>query len=153
MSSATARWFVRQLRRMHGDSLLEIVRTLDNAMNNTSLILVFEAGSKRLLFPGDAQLENWSAALADAKIRSFLATVDLYKVGHHGSENATPRLGLWEGFAKRGPKFRTLLSTHAGEYNGVPRASLHEALEQKSELLTTEDFAPGELSRTVAIDL
>ena len=148
-----ARWFVRQLRQMHGDSLLEIVRTLDKVMNNTSLILVFETGSKRLLFPGDAQLENWSAALADEKIRTFLAGVDLYKVGHHGSENATPRLALWEKFAKRGPKFRTLLSTHAGEYSGVPRESLHEALVQKSELLTTEDFAPGELSRTVTIDL
>jgi hypothetical protein len=36
-------------------------------MNNTSVILFFEVGSKKLLFPGDAQIENWSYALEDAR--------------------------------------------------------------------------------------
>jgi hypothetical protein len=30
------------------------------------------------------------------------AKTDLYKVGHHGSRNATPRELLWEAFDKRG---------------------------------------------------
>ena len=47
--------------------MLGIVRTLDQAMNNTSVILLFEVGNKKLLFPGDAQIENWSYALNAAK--------------------------------------------------------------------------------------
>ena len=74
-------------------------------MNNTSVILLFEVGA-RPLFPGDAQVENWSYALEDAPdheaTRALLADVDLYKVGHHGSLNATPKKLLWEGFRKRG---------------------------------------------------
>ena len=71
-------------------------------MNNTSLILLFEVNGKKLLFPGDAQLENWSYAVKDADdadaTRALLADVDVYKVGHHGSLNATPKKLLWEAF-------------------------------------------------------
>ena len=53
------------------------MRTLDDQMNNTSLILLFEVFGKKLLFPGDAQIENWSYALQDApdaaKTRALLA--------------------------------------------------------------------------------
>ena len=149
-----AQWFARQLREMRADSALEIVRSLDKVMNNTSLILLFEVDSKRLLFPGDAQLENWSVALRDKKVRKLLAGVDLYKVGHHGSHNATPQHLLWEGFSKRGKaSFTTLLSTHAGEYSGVPRRSLSDALKRDSTLLSTAEFGQPELSRSVTIAL
>ena len=40
-------------------------------------------------------------------VRKLLADVDFYKVGHHGSLNATPRKLLWEAFTKR--KGRKLL--------------------------------------------
>src|SRR5579862_8336136 len=61
-----ARWFRDRLQRLTGQQVLEIVRTLDQQMNNTSLILLFEVFGKKLLFPGDAQIENWSYALEDA---------------------------------------------------------------------------------------
>ena len=54
---------IPQIDRMRADEMLAIVRTLDDVLNNTSLILLFEVGDKRLLFPGDAQIENWSYAL------------------------------------------------------------------------------------------
>jgi len=60
-----ARWFRDKLQRLRGQQLLEIVRSLDNQMNNTSVILLFEVGSKKLLFPGDAQIQNWRLALED----------------------------------------------------------------------------------------
>ncbi len=101
---AEARWFRGSFARVPGQQLLEIVRALDDQMNNTSLILLFEVGGKKLLFPGDAQIENWSYALRGApdatKIAKLLADVDFYKVGHHGSLNATPRKLLWEAFRK-----------------------------------------------------
>jgi len=147
-----ARWFRNRLDRSRGSQLLEIVRTLDEELNNTSLILLFDVFGKKLLFPGDAQIENWSYALVDApdakKTKAALADVDVYKVGHHGSLNATPKKLLWEAFKKRGPKktLKTLLSTMPGKHGKtrskteVPRRTLHTALENESDLATTESL-------------
>lgn len=140
------RWFIQQLRKMRQDSVLQIVRTLDDTINNTSLILLMEVGGKKLLFPGDAQLENWECALADKKNVALLSDVNVYKVGHHGSKNANP-VSLWKGFARRkGKALRTLMSTHPGEYPGVPKTSLQDALEKESQLLSTAAFKAGQRS-------
>ena len=152
-----ARWFLDKLQRLRGEQLLQIVRTLDDQMNNTSLILLFEVFGKKLLFPGDAQLENWSYALQDApdatRISALLAAVDVYKVGHHGSLNATPKKLLWEEFAKRNKpgagRLQTLLSTMPGKHgkvsnrSEVPRRTLLEALETESRLLNTNELKFG----------
>src|SRR5207244_3942308 len=98
-----ARWFLPRVQRIRGDQMLEIVRILDSAMNNTSVILLFEIGKKKLLFPGDAQIENWSFALSKPECKKLLAEVDVYKVGHHGSLNATPKT-LWNLFQNRSKK-------------------------------------------------
>jgi hypothetical protein len=149
-----ARWFCDRLRKLNGEQLLEIVRTLDQQMNNTSLILLFEVFGMKLLFPGDAQIENWSYALEDApqaqQNRELLAGVDVYKVGHHGSLNATPKLALWKNFRKRkGGKFHTLLSTLRAKHGSaasnteVPRQGLLRALRSDSELHDTLDLKLG----------
>jgi hypothetical protein len=146
-----ARWLGSRLDRLQGADLLEIVRSLDTQMNNTSLILLFEACGRRLLFPGDAQIENWSYALVDApeaeRNRALLAEVDVYKVGHHGSLNATPRTLLWEGFkARRNRRLHALLSTLPGKHGSaqskteVPRRTLLEALERDTRLTNTVDL-------------
>nr|NLU60628.1 hypothetical protein [Pseudomonas sp. BIGb0427] len=120
----STRWIARRVREARGEQLLQIVTALDKAMNNTSLILLFEVAGKKLLFPGDAQIENWSYALSQPDIRALLADVDLYKVGHHGSLNATPK-SLWGGFNKRGKagtpqRLTSVLSTMPGKH-GNPR--------------------------------
>ena len=66
-----ARWLRDHVRSVRAETLLGIVRTLDKQMNNTSLILVFEVGEARLLFPGDAQIENWQYAFANSEYRNF----------------------------------------------------------------------------------
>jgi beta-lactamase superfamily II metal-dependent hydrolase len=62
---------------------------LDNATNNTSLVLAMELcpGGKVLLFPGDAQIGNWKSWAE--KNRDLLARTVLYKVSHHASHNGT----------------------------------------------------------------
>jgi hypothetical protein len=105
-----------------------------------------------LLFPGDAQLENWSYALFTAErreqIREQLAGVRVYKVGHHGSLNATPKT-LWNAFTRasetEGPDrlvtfVSTLSNKHGSKARGteVPRRTLVDALELKSELRNTQ---------------
>ena len=145
---ANARWFRDRLEHLGGQSLLEIVRQLDQQMNNTSLILLFEVNGKKLLFPGDAQIENWNYALTEAKnakaTRALLAGVDFYKVGHHGSLNATPRKLLWEAFDKRKDrKLLTMISTMSGKHGKpakkteVPRTTLVNALQAGSKLKDT----------------
>jgi ribonuclease BN (tRNA processing enzyme) len=146
-----ARWLVHHARQLQGEQLLQIVRMLDDAMNNTSVILLFQVGSKRLLFPGDAQLENWEFSLANAKIKRALSHVSLYKVGHHGSLNATPK-SLWELFKNRSrdpkdPKrLRALMSTMPGKHGHlesgteVPRRPLVAALDRESDLFSTEQL-------------
>ena len=94
------RWFLPRIEAVRGDQLLEIVRILDKQMNNTSVILLFEVGAKKLLFPGDAQLENWMYALKEAEgsqRRGSCCRGGRLQGGHHGSLNATPKT-LWNLF-------------------------------------------------------
>ena len=79
---------------------------LDSDTNNTSLVLAFEfkKTGRVLLFPGDAQVGNWlswhegiawripeAGGTRTVTAADLLARTVLYKVGHHGSHNATLR--------------------------------------------------------------
>jgi hypothetical protein len=77
----------------------DLAMQLDDRTNNTSLVLAFEfTDTKRvLLFTGDAQVGNWlSWEKAQWDVdgttvagSDLLARTVYYKVGHHGSHNAT----------------------------------------------------------------
>ncbi|OLS63088.1 hypothetical protein [Pseudomonas putida] len=161
----STRWVAGRVRAARGEQWLSIVTALDKAMNNTSLILLFEAGGKKLLFPGDAQIENWRYALNQPEIAELLASVDLYKVGHHGSLNATPKT-LWNGFSKKGEakhpgRLTSVLSTLPGQYGGksegagteVPRVPLLNELDKDSDLHDTHRLAVDVLYDEVILEL
>jgi hypothetical protein len=146
------RWFIRQLRALRGDQMLRMVRILDKCLNNTSVILLLEIGGKKLLFPGDAQIENWEYALhldKDANLK-MLKDVCFYKVGHHGSRNATPKT-LWNNFGTKNPdpkkrgRLQTMVSTMKGKHGSkeshteVPRSTLVTELMNQSDYVTTEE--------------
>jgi hypothetical protein len=148
----SARWLLENLTSQQQATLLRLVRTVDDVLNNTSLILLLTVGgSRRLLFPGDAQIENWSFALNKAKendgraLKEKLAEVDLYKVGHHGSKNATPKtlFGFWNEPATRSRRMTALMSTMPGvhgksEETRVPRETLINALDKRMTLHRTD---------------
>ena len=152
-----ARWLIKQARKVRGDQLLQLVRKLDDAMNNTSVILLLEIGDKAFLFPGDAQWENWAYALSKPDICALLARVNVYKVGHHGSLNATPRT-LWGMFENRsedehGARLISLMSTLGGHHGHakadghgteVPRQTLRTELQRDTDLVDTEAFAANQ---------
>ncbi|MBV9581435.1 MAG: hypothetical protein JO057_22895 [Chloroflexi bacterium] len=80
-----------------GDSF-QIALQLDSATNNTCLVLALELeNGDVLLFPGDAQVGNWESwqsltwNVADGTVSGpdLLKRTIMYKVGHHGSFNAT----------------------------------------------------------------
>lgn len=151
------RWFVKRLRTIRGEQLLGIVRALDKVMNNTSLILLFEINKTKMLFPGDAQIENWSYALSKPSVRRVLEKVNVYKVGHHGSRNATPKT-LWNAFKTRSTdasdkgRLKSFMSTMPGKHGKaaskteVPRKTLVQALESESEYHTTQNLKKKDLS-------
>ena len=70
---------------------------LDSFTNNSSVVLAIElvASGKVLLFAADAQTGNWLSwsdvkwERAGVSTDDLLARTVLYKVGHHGSHNAT----------------------------------------------------------------
>jgi hypothetical protein len=145
-----ARGFIRRIRAMRADQLLQIVRILDNVLNNTSVILLFEVAGKKLLFPGDAQIENWEYALQQKEVLRLLKDTDLYKVGHHGSRNATPKT-LWGNFSRKSDnhitnRLQTVASTLEGKHGDeekhseVPRISLVKELKGKSDYYTTQQM-------------
>ena len=92
-------------RRIDKDWLFsaeELALVLNKGINNTSLVLAFELekSKKVLLFVGDAQRGNWKSwnwntkdkkidPAKTALVRDLMARTVLYKVGHHGSHNAT----------------------------------------------------------------
>ncbi len=84
----------------------ELALNLDSDTNNTSLVLAFELGDpgqgRVLLFAADAQVGNWLSwgprhwavpvpGQPDRTVTApdLLRRTVLYKVGHHGSHNAT----------------------------------------------------------------
>jgi len=156
------RWFIYHSRAAQAEQLLSIVTMLDKVMNNTSVILVFEIGKKKLLFPGDAQLENWLFALdgTNVKYKKLLKSIDLYKVGHHGSWNATPKK-LWNLFTKKstgsGPaRLKTLMSTLEGvfhEEHEVPRGKLVTELKSQSDLFSTQQLPKGKISEDTPVQV
>jgi hypothetical protein len=80
------------------DSASDLALALDNATNNTSLVIAIElSGGDVLLFVADAQVGNWESwqtldwQVDNHKVTGpdLLARTIFYKVGHHGSHNAT----------------------------------------------------------------
>lgn len=77
---------------------------VDNAVNNTSLVLAFELieSGDVLLFVGDAQIGNWNSWInlefhttaGRVTAADLLERTVFYKVGHHGSGNATLKKAL-----------------------------------------------------------
>lgn len=78
----------------------ELALQLDRVTNNTSLAIAIElADGDVLLFPADAQVGNWlswstlkwNIGGRDVQGQDLLRRTIFYKVGHHGSHNATLR--------------------------------------------------------------
>jgi hypothetical protein len=132
-----------------------VARAIDSHLNNQSLVVLFTFQGKRLLFVGDAQAGNWEYWLyrgatlsADPggdlspDSRDILSSLDFYKVGHHGSTNATPIQAL--SAMRQGTT--AMCSTEPHVYgtdargSEVPRRPLLEALEQKGAVVRSDQI-------------
>ncbi len=96
----------KRLQGQIGSNALAVAELAGHVTNNLSIVLLLEWHGRRLLFPGDAE---WNGAASGAvkkgrangswnvmwqERRKLLEKpLDFLKVGHHGSENATPWTG------------------------------------------------------------
>jgi beta-lactamase superfamily II metal-dependent hydrolase len=112
---------------------------LDQALNNTSVVALFEYRGKYLLFPGDAQYGNWNYWLSQQGSDELLADIDFYKVGHHGSFNATPKKAVAK--MTQG-KFAAMASTQSVPWASIPLAKLVTAVQERASGYVQSDSMP-----------
>jgi beta-lactamase superfamily II metal-dependent hydrolase len=146
------------------DVLAATADALDGTLNNQSLVVLFTCQGKKLLFVGDAQWGNWEywlygdsvtgqdPGITDAA-KAILGSIDFYKVGHHGSTNATPIPAV----GAMSAKCVAMCSTETGYPSSrrvfgsldkgteVPRTKLMEALEKQTQnkLVRSDWIAAG----------
>ena len=73
------------------DALLAVASVLEQSVNNTSVFFVLNVRGNRFVFVGDSQQGAWNHVLDSLDSRQLVTGATFYKVGHHGSHNATPR--------------------------------------------------------------
>jgi hypothetical protein len=125
---------------------------LDSATNNTSLVLAIELspGGQVLLFPADAQVGNWLSwqqvnwtvdGNKTVSATDLLKRTVFYKVGHHGSHNATLREHGLElmphGLAALLPVDHEMAVKK--RWNGMPLPGLLEALKARDSVVLRID--------------
>jgi beta-lactamase superfamily II metal-dependent hydrolase len=148
------------------EMLLVAAKKLDGILNNQSLVVLFTWKGKKLLFAGDAQAGNWQSWLYDTDKptsnpsgeslakpgRDILGSLSFYKVGHHGSTNATPIAAV----DAMGKDFVAMCSTQDDTFGNpksgteVPRVPLLEALGKKSTLVRSDHYAAKVAGKSIA---
>ena len=82
-----------------------------------------------LLFTGDAQYGNWRWWLENEQSKDILSKINFFKIGHHGSHNATPKTAL-EGMSDG--NFVAMVSTQSVPWESIPRNHLMTRLSEKT---------------------
>lgn len=127
----------KELANVGSGTEFDLATKLEKSVNGTSLLLMFVIGKAHLLFPGDAQWGTWKAALEDPEWQELLSKTAFYKVGHHGSHNATPVSFVKKHLSK---KFFGMVSTRdTDKWPDIPRGPLLEALRKKSNRIVRSD--------------
>jgi beta-lactamase superfamily II metal-dependent hydrolase len=133
-----------------GDLGPAVAVALDKAVNGTSLMLVLKVGGTHLLFPGDAQWGTWLAAMGDSASSDLLRKTKFYKVGHHGSHNATPR-DFVETMMEEG--IVGMVSTNSvAKWPKIPKQELIDALADKHTRLARSDQSADADSATFLVE-
>jgi hypothetical protein len=157
------------------DMLAAAAFKIDEFLNNQSLVVLFKFAGKTLLFVGDAQAGNWEHWLykLDAPVKDptkagnlseesqqILQSIDFYKVGHHGSTNATPVQAVEAiGGERPADSIVAMCSTEIDVYGNplkgteVPRDPLMKALGEQCTLIRSDAIditVAGELKRAAA---
>jgi beta-lactamase superfamily II metal-dependent hydrolase len=118
---------------------LALAVALEQATNGTSLVLALRFGDTTLLFPGDAQWGTWDRMLHDAESQEVLRSINFYKVGHHGSHNATP-VSFVSGYLQgTEASMVSVAPTSIPSWKDIPRKPLLGEIEKRTAVLLDSD--------------
>ncbi len=143
-------WRALALSKLTNDAgLLTAASVLERAVNNTSLFFVLDVAGTRLVFPGDAQHGAWEHVLGSATAAPLLRDAAFYKIGHHGSHNATPKRFVEEVWHDGGHAMLPfgLVKRWA---DTIPKLELLEALAAHGHTVTRAD-QPHEVPGAVTV--
>jgi beta-lactamase superfamily II metal-dependent hydrolase len=157
----------RRLRERMGSRTILLAMAQNELINNSSIVFLLTWRGRRLLFTGDAECkfsrggrfeagkQNFSWNVMWARHRALLdEPLDFLKVGHHGSENATPWTGdqpaneanqILDALAPHGgQRLHAIVSAarHASWPGNIPRRSLLEELGRRIANARTYDERP-----------
>jgi hypothetical protein len=145
----------RRLQSRMMSPALAFANMANKVINNTSVVLLIEWKGKRLLFVGDAE---WNIRFGDNKSNGAWNVmwherkamldkpIDFLKIGHHGSENATPWNDRNDGKpnepgeildailprpAASAPTARAVVSTIRNLHPTIPRSELLKELGER----------------------
>lgn len=151
----------RQIQMDWTQAAETLALNLDSHTNNTCLVLAFEFADtgEVMLFPADAQVGNWlswqslrwtiktATGTQEVSAPELLSRTVFYKVGHHGSHNATLRtLGLEQMTSEELVAFIPVCKEEArkNRWMGMPFNPLVKQLDEKTHgrLLVADEAAP-----------
>jgi beta-lactamase superfamily II metal-dependent hydrolase len=119
--------------------------SIDQAANNTSIVLLLEWKGWRLLFSGDAEKRSWRTMDKNG----FVAPIHFLKVSHHGSHTGMPPDDILDKLlpatAPGARKPIAAVSTYPKTYPGVPDGPTLDELGLRTDLKSTRKLAAGEL--------
>ena len=153
---------VGAIRDLAADELLAAAASITSSINGTSLMFVLEFAGLSLFFPGDAQWGTWQRVLDDPDRRALLQRCAFYKVGHHGSHNASPKT-----FVEKVMAPHTLAAVPVAPvkiWPAIPQLELVQAIKDRSVTVIQSDHPPangeipnvtvrGDLSVDIAFDV
>ena len=126
---------------------LSLAVGLEQAVNGTSLVLLFEFGDATLLMTGDAQWGTWQRMLANQRTKDLATTARVLKVGHHGSHNATPRRYVEAITHRPEAAFVSVAPTNIKSWSDIPREPLLTELRGRWARVLRSD-KPGDIQET-----
>lgn len=130
------------------DDVLAAASVLEQSVNNTSVFFVLDVAGTRLLFVGDAQQGAWEHVLGDPESRELLTAPAFYKIGHHGSHNATPRAFVEDVLGHAGT-IAMLPYGRVAQWKDIPKTTLLDAL--RADAATIVDASAPEPSDIVTV--
>jgi len=128
----------------NAEELLAAAAILENSVNNTSVYFVLDVRGTRLVFVGDSQHGAWEHVLNNPESLALVTEPALYKIGHHGSHNATPQRYAKSILGRE--HYAMMPFGTVGQWPSIPEEKLITALEEAgTHLIRADRPAPGPL--------